>query len=609
MEKAVTVADYTIAHGTTDWDGPLNANLTDINNRLTTVEGHSTGQTYYLLVASSTAPAAVKAKADYVCDGIADQVEIQTAVDAAFAQSGGIVQLSTGIFKTTFPITLHPTVTIEGTHGDQIFNASQLTANSYIAPQAGFTGGAAIILLGQTAGGYSNKSADSRIFNLTINGDSSPAGIHGIQSSDYVHGAVLRDVAIVRPTGKGIYTFTENGSQPFSWTLHRVLVDNAGDVGIHLINHTDCTMVDVISIGANTHGYQLSNMPNSRLIGCRAEWSEAHGYKLEGNFGTGQGSGGLIMSGCSTDRNGQNGIDITTTGNAPIVIDGLMTRRDGRNGGAGGGGYSGIFASAATTPIIITGWSQYPGVDDNGTGTNSPQVGGTFSNNTSVQMENAYIHAATTAVTQSGNTTFLQGASIIYATGTTAAPTRATQNIYVDVTGDTMTGALANTTGAGANAIYTARVTGDTNDRVQIRGDGRINWGPGNAATDTDLYRSAAGSLTTDGFFAMASGQASGQFTSFTGAAAAFICGTAGGGVQIKGGTNARIGTATLVGGTVTVNNTSVTANTRIILSRETTGGTTGNLSSTRVNGTSFTINSSNAADTSTIAWLLVEQG
>lgn len=79
------------------------------------------------------------------------------------------------------------------------------------------------------------------------------------------------------------------------------------------------------------------------------------------------------------------------------------------------------------------------------------------------------------------------------------------------------------------------------------------------------------------------------------------------GGLQIKTGSNQRMGTATLVAGTVTVNNTSITANTLIFLSRTTTGGTVGHLSTTLVASTSFTINSSSATDTSVVAWLLVE--
>lgn len=85
------------------------------------------------------------------------------------------------------------------------------------------------------------------------------------------------------------------------------------------------------------------------------------------------------------------------------------------------------------------------------------------------------------------------------------------------------------------------------------------------------------------------------------------VISTIGKGLQVKTGTNAKIGQATLVGGTKTVANTSVTANSKIFLSDSTPGGTLGNLSYTKSVGTSFTITSSNVLDTSTIDWYIVE--
>jgi hypothetical protein len=82
---------------------------------------------------------------------------------------------------------------------------------------------------------------------------------------------------------------------------------------------------------------------------------------------------------------------------------------------------------------------------------------------------------------------------------------------------------------------------------------------------------------------------------------------TAGKGLQLQSGTGARAGDAVLVAGTVTVTNTTVTANTKILLSRKTIGGTVGNLSYTLSAGASFTINSSSGTDTSTITYMLVE--
>lgn len=83
---------------------------------------------------------------------------------------------------------------------------------------------------------------------------------------------------------------------------------------------------------------------------------------------------------------------------------------------------------------------------------------------------------------------------------------------------------------------------------------------------------------------------------------------TIGKGLQVKSGTNAKIGIATLVAGTTTVSNTSVTANSRIFLTSNTDGGTPGWLRvSTKTVGASFVITSSSLLDTSSIAWVIIE--
>jgi len=88
------------------------------------------------------------------------------------------------------------------------------------------------------------------------------------------------------------------------------------------------------------------------------------------------------------------------------------------------------------------------------------------------------------------------------------------------------------------------------------------------------------------------------------------IIGTAGKGLQVKEGTNAKMGTAVLNGITeVTVATTGVTATSRVFLSVETPGGTVGGLAyvSSRIAGTSFGVKSLTIGDTSTIAWLIVD--
>lgn len=79
-------------------------------------------------------------------------------------------------------------------------------------------------------------------------------------------------------------------------------------------------------------------------------------------------------------------------------------------------------------------------------------------------------------------------------------------------------------------------------------------------------------------------------------------------GLAVIEATNSKQGVATLVAGAKVVGNTSVTGNSRIFLTSQVDGGTPGFLRvSARTSGTSFTVTSSNGADTSTFAYEIFE--
>lgn len=81
-----------------------------------------------------------------------------------------------------------------------------------------------------------------------------------------------------------------------------------------------------------------------------------------------------------------------------------------------------------------------------------------------------------------------------------------TVNGTLDVTGATtldngltVTGNQVMTTrNAAGDWAYVANETGDAGNRIQVNASGVINWGDGTNATDTNLYRLAAGILKTD---------------------------------------------------------------------------------------------------------------
>lgn len=86
--------------------------------------------------------------------------------------------------------------------------------------------------------------------------------------------------------------------------------------------------------------------------------------------------------------------------------------------------------------------------------------------------------------------------------------------------------------------------------------------------------------------------------------------GTVGKGLSVKEGTNAKMGTATMVAGTVAVSTTAVTATSRVFLTIQSLGTVAAPKAigvTARTAGTSFTITSADATDTSVVAWMLVE--
>jgi hypothetical protein len=71
----------------------------------------------------------------------------------------------------------------------------------------------------------------------------------------------------------------------------------------------------------------------------------------------------------------------------------------------------------------------------------------------------------------------------------------------LNVTGQT------NLIGAATTSTEVAvSVTGDTQARYAINANGTMNWGPGNGATDTNLYRGASDLLQTDSNFELSTG-------------------------------------------------------------------------------------------------------
>ncbi|MET7816079.1 glycosyl hydrolase family 28-related protein [Streptomyces sp. NPDC005395] len=539
-------------------------------------------------------------------DGETDDITVlQAAVDAI--PLGGVLYIPNGDYRISKPLYVKPGITVEMPHANLMAVPGITDVPCRIKPLPGFDGPAAIIFLDQPTGAFTTIPAEHRLNNVMLDGSGhTDTPVDGLQAKGNIQNVVMRGCTIRYMSGNGIYTDINAGAFPYSWRLYRVMSDNNAGHGFSFAVMTDITMFDCQAIGNHANGFNLRNLANSQMTLCRSEWNGNHGYLFTGDWGTGWGAGALVATGCSTDRNGFDGIHIDATGTPPIVFNGLMLRRDGRNNNAGGAGYAGFATYGTTMPVVVSGLTCYTGTDDGGAGTPSPEIGVNVQNATAVFiLDDAFIQAAATPLHDDGTNGRVQiGPSVVTATGPTDAP-------VIDPTtpwgwAGTATGRVVQPT----DNLVESHVLGEAYARAVLRADGLLVLGDGSTAPDTPgWYREKAGNLKTDTYVVMeAGGQSGGPFRTWSGEAKALVAGTPGGGLAVAEGDNARLGMSTLAAGTVEVPNTSVSADTRIFLQRQAGGGDIGDLTYAKTPGTGFTVTSSSPTDTSVVEWLLVEK-
>lgn len=346
-----------------------------------------------------------------------DTARIQAAIDAC--PEGSVVYFPPGKYRITTPLILPRGKTLRGSYGSRW--RYTFSPTSYIKPRSTFTGTAAIVMKDQEEGSYATAQGGQRIENLTIDGSALTSGsVHGINASGLVRDVRIQNVSVSYFRGKGIrtagYTRTDTLTYyPRGWELTHVVTDTGYDNGFNFNLLTDSILIDCLAVGNAANGFWVSGSGENQFIGCRAVFNANNGFLI-----TGATYGNNTFSSCATDRNEYSGVYIDATGKFPIAFNGLVLRRDGRNGGSGGGGYAGIKLSSSTAPVIIDNLQVTPGVDDAGTGTNSPQYG-VSSASSDITITSGHVWANTTAIYDGGSNTNLDiGPYVQVATGTLA---------------------------------------------------------------------------------------------------------------------------------------------------------------------------------------------
>lgn len=389
-----------------------------------------------------------------------DTTAIQAALDAC--PRGGIVYFPCGVYRTSAPLIQQPYTTCKFTHGSGQFQLGGASPYSSIKPLSTFAGPAVWRILDENLGGYAAPtilaqpntgtyqviSAEYTIEGMSIDGSALVASnVNGIDILGQVQDVYLRDVDVQQCTGDGInstYNFAvTNGPQaPFAVHFERIAVQQCTGTGIVLSNATDSTFMDCYVLGCGSFGWWIAWPGNSLFVACRAEWSTYDGFHVTAQGGQTQ------FVGCSTDRNGSNGMYITGTGTPPgvVSISGLMLNRDGRNSGSGGGGYAGLNVAGTNSAVVVDGITVWPGYDDGGGGTLSPEYGVTAAGQGFLAINTGMINGATAAwFDGGGNTTILRGVNVVEGTGQTIGTS--VPGMELTRTGATINGTL-NVTGA-----------------------------------------------------------------------------------------------------------------------------------------------------------------
>ncbi len=360
-------------------------------------------------------------------DGTTDDTSaIQNALNTA--PVGAVVFVPTGTYAISAPLVIPPMITLQGTHGNRIQYSTAIQNTTLIKPLASFSGVAALRLLDKEEGGYSADNGGQRINDISLDGSAlaSGANISGIRATGIVRDVMLHRVCVQNFPKNGFsaasYTRLDaTVGNPYSWYWFSCIANANANIGYSIAALTDTTIINCEAIGNLVYGFFVSSMANCEFTNCRAEWSGNYGFYITG----GTGNGGCTFNGISTDRNEKSGVYIDATGTAPLLFNGVQNRRDGRNSSLGGGSYAGFEANGSTCPIIINGITCYPGVNDDGTGVSSPQYGVKFTNCSFAQIDNAYLHAATQGLRNSGNNTqLILGSTMTYATGAASSPAR-----------------------------------------------------------------------------------------------------------------------------------------------------------------------------------------
>jgi parallel beta-helix repeat protein len=277
---ASTLTKDNVQEGTTH-TGLYTDNVTATNSVFTTANvttlNAPTGRGATYVIAASDATATEKAQADYVCDGIADNVQIQAAIDALPAiptANGkvGSIHLSVGRFN------IAATITLSGS-GVMLFGEGDASANQRGATTLYMTNGANLSPMVNITGD------NCRIIDVLIDGNksnNSTAGSSVVVFTGSLNN-IMNRVGILFSNGPGLEIFGDGG-------MYSDMFIESGSKQAYLIKGYGNKFVNCFS-GSNTDAsagfgfnvYQSGAYRNS-FVNCASK-GDTIGFRVYQAFG------------------------------------------------------------------------------------------------------------------------------------------------------------------------------------------------------------------------------------------------------------------------------------------------------------------------------------
>lgn len=289
-----------------------------------------------------------------------DAAAIQAAITAAV--SGEVVWVPPGVYRLSVPVTMKTGVTLRGTHGARwVYNLPSVTGPCVFKAGSSWSG-TGLIKGDATAADIT----EVRIQSLSLHGNEQAS--HGVHMVGACLGWMIEDVNItaLSETGGNVSGSDAAGIRTNNATRSSVSVFPKGLVLRRVWSYSNC------------RGFSLNNTTDVQIDDCGAQDNAKDGWffgacamvagrSVNALFNRNRGIE-IANSGTDqidlhviTDRNEFDGVRVNTVAGGVVSIRGI-TRRDGRNGNAGGGGYAGV-ALKSCGPVFVD-VQQQVGVDD-----------------------------------------------------------------------------------------------------------------------------------------------------------------------------------------------------------------------------------------------------